>query len=79
MDVILRNGTVVTANDVYDADIGIEDGVVKRIGSQLPGPARREIDAKGKLLIPGGVDVHTHCETNLMGEDTIDDWYSSSV
>jgi dihydropyrimidinase len=79
MDLILRNGTVVTANDVYEADVGIEGGVVKRIGSQLPGPATREIDAKGKLLIPGGVDVHTHCETNLMGEDTIDDWYSSSV
>jgi dihydropyrimidinase len=79
MDVILRNGTVVTANDVYEADLGIEGGVVKRIGSQLPGPAQREIDARGKLLIPGGVDVHTHCETHLMGEDTIDDWYSSSV
>lgn len=79
MDLILRNGKVVTANDVYEADVGIEGGVVKRIGSQLPGPAKREVDVSGKLLIPGGVDVHTHCETNLMGEDTIDDWYSSSV
>ncbi len=79
MDVILRNGKVVTANDVYEADVGIEGGVVKRIGTQLPGPAKREVDAKGKLLLPGGVDVHTHCECNLLGEDTVDDWYSSTA
>lgn len=79
MDVILRNGTVVTANDVYHADVAIEGGVVKRIGVGLLDRAAREVDARGKLLIPGGVDVHTHCETELAGETTADDWYSSSA
>ncbi|MGD9764128.1 MAG: dihydropyrimidinase [Candidatus Binatia bacterium] len=79
MDVILRNGTVVTANDVYEADVGIEGGVVKQIGKNIPGPAKREVDCTGKLLVPGGVDVHTHCETVLLGEETADDWYSSSA
>lgn len=79
MDVILRNGTVVTASDVYEADVAIEGGVVKRIGAALPERAAREVDARGKLLLPGGVDVHTHCETELSGEQSADDWYSSSV
>lgn len=79
MDVILRNGTVVTASDVYEADVAIQDGVVSRIGAALPERAAREVDARGKLLIPGGVDVHTHCETELSGEMSADDWYSSSV
>lgn len=79
MDVILRNGTVVTASDVYEADVAIQGGVVSRIGQALPERAAREVDARGKLLIPGGVDVHTHCETVLAGEQTADDWYSSSA
>ncbi|MGE3597499.1 MAG: dihydropyrimidinase [Dehalococcoidia bacterium] len=79
MDLILRNGTVVTANDVYQADVAIDGGVIKRIGSQLPSAAKREVDVTGKLLVPGGVDVHTHCETEFLGEQSVDDWYSSSV
>lgn len=79
MDVILRNGTVTTANNVYLADVGIEDGIVKQIGSPLPQRAAREIDAKGKLLLPGAVDAHTHCECELVGAQSVDDWYSSTA
>ena len=79
MDIILRNGTVVTASDVYQADVGIEDGVIKQIGASLLQSAAREIDVTGKYLLPGGVDAHTHCETELMGAKTVDDWYSSTA
>lgn len=79
MDVILRNGTVVTANDVYPADVAIEGGLVVQIAREITGRAAREIDARGKLLLPGGVDVHTHCETVLAGEQTVDDWTSSTA
>ena len=79
MDLIIRNGTVATANEVYAADVGIESGVVTQIGLNLAGPAAREVDATGKLLFPGGVDVHTHCEWELAGAHTVDDWTSSTI
>lgn len=79
MDLILRNGTVVTAHETMQADVGIENGKVKQIGASLPGPAAREIDVKGKYLFPGGVDVHTHCEAELVGAQTVDDFYSSTA
>lgn len=78
MDLILRNGTVVTATDTYQADVGIEGGKIKQIGRDL-GPAAREIDVTGKILFPGGVDVHTHVEFELMGHRTVDDFHSSTV
>jgi len=78
MDLIIRNGTVVTAGEVYQADVGIEAGKVKHIGQGL-GPAAREIDAKGKYLFPGGIDVHTHVDVTLMGQRTADDFYSGTV
>lgn len=78
MDLIIRNGTVVTASDMYQADVGIEAGKVKHIGQGL-GPAAKEIDAKGKYLFPGGVDVHTHVDVTLMGQRTADDFYSGTV
>ena len=79
MDLIIRGGTIATANEVYDADIGIEGGRITQIALDIAGPAAREIDAAGKLLFPGGVDVHTHCECSLMHAHTVDDWYSSTV
>lgn len=79
MDLILRNGTVVTASDVYQADIGIKNGVVTQIGASLPGKAKREIDVSTKYLFPGAIDAHTHCQCRLGDERSIDDWYSSSV
>ena len=78
MDLILANGKIVTAHESYDADIGIEDGVIKQIGHGL-GPAGRTVDCTGKLLFPGGVDVHTHVEFELMGQETADDFHSSTV
>lgn len=77
MDVVVRNGTVVTANEVYKADVGIEGGRIKQIGIGL-GAAAREIDASGKYVFPGAVDAHTHCECELVGAKTVDDWTSST-
>ena len=71
MDVVLRNGTVVNAAETVRADIGIEGGKIKQIGLGL-GPAGREIDCAGKLLVPGGVDVHTHVDFELMGFQSAD-------
>ncbi len=78
MDLILRNGTVVTHAQEFIADIGNEGGKIKQIGQEL-GPAAREIDVGGKYLFPGGVDAHTHVDFELMGQRTVDDFHSSTV
>jgi dihydropyrimidinase len=78
MDLIIRNGTIVTSGDITQADVGIEGGKVKQIGHGL-GPAAREIDATGKYLFPGGVDVHTHVEFELLGNKSVDDFYSGTA
>lgn len=78
MDLVIRNGTIVTAGEISQADVGIEAGKVKQIGQGL-GPAAKEIDATGKLLFPGGVDVHTHVDFELLGNRSVDDFYSGTV
>ena len=80
VDLLLRNGTIVTAAETYQADVGIEGGTVKRIGFEL-GPAARVVDVSGKYLFPGGIDVHTHVELgeDLLGHGTADDFFSSTA
>ncbi len=60
-DSIIRNGTIIdgTGNDRFVADIAIKDGKIAKIG-QITDSATLEIDAKGKLVTPGWVDIHTH-------------------
>src|SRR5215471_16017495 len=77
MDLIIRNGTIVTSGDITQADVGVEGGKVKQIGQGL-GPAAKEIDAAGKYLFPGGVDVHTHVDFELLGNRSVDDFYSGT-
>ncbi|MFM9846096.1 MAG: dihydropyrimidinase [Hyphomicrobiaceae bacterium] len=60
-DCVVRGGRVATAVDVFDADVGIKDGMIAAIGRNLPAGAS-EIDACGKLVLPGGVDPHAHIE-----------------
>ncbi len=58
-DLIIANGTVATAADVFKADIGIRDGRIMQIGGDMGGAAR-VIDATGKYVLPGGIDSHVH-------------------
>lgn len=61
LDLILKNARVATASDVFDADIGVRAGRIVQLGHDL-GPARREIDAAGRVVTPGGVDAHCHLD-----------------
>jgi dihydropyrimidinase len=74
-DIVVRGGTVATASDVFRADVGIRGETIAAIGLDLPSGAR-EIDASGKLVLPGGVDTHAHIEqlsaAGLMNADTWD-------
>jgi dihydropyrimidinase len=60
-DCVVRGGRVATAVDEFDADIGIKDGTIVAIGRNLPAGAT-EIDARGRLVLPGGIDAHAHIE-----------------
>ncbi|MBC7479585.1 MAG: dihydropyrimidinase [Pseudorhodobacter sp.] len=58
-DLVVRNGTVVTASDVTRCDIGIRDGRIVMMGEGLE-PGAREVDATGLYVLPGGIDSHVH-------------------
>ena len=60
-DLVIRNGAVVTAADTTLCDIGVKDGVVATLGKNL-GTGVHEIDATGRLVLPGGIDSHCHIE-----------------
>ncbi len=74
-DTIIRNGSVVTAIDTYTADIAITSGKIAAIGANLPTEnATRVIDASNKLVMPGGIDVHTHLDMPFGGTTSADDF-----
>ncbi len=78
-DLIVRGGTVATAADTFRSDVAIRDGRVVALGHDL-GPADREIDAVGMLVLPGGIDAHCHIEQESSFKVmTADDFYSGSV
>jgi len=78
-DLAIRGGTVVTASQSYAGDIGIKDGRIAGLGPNL-GAALRDIDARGRLVLPGGVDSHCHVEQeSSMGVMCADDFYSGTV
>ena len=71
--------TVATAADTVECDVGIKDGVVATLGRGL-GAGVREIDAGGKLVLPGGIDSHCHIEQrSSAGVVKADDFYSATV
>jgi len=79
MKVLIKNGNVVTAVDNYFADVLIEDGKVAVIGAKLSMEADRTIDATGKLVIPGGIDPHTHMELPFGGTFASDDFRTGTI
>ncbi len=80
MDTVIQNGTVVTASDTFNADIAIRDGKVVAIADRIKaGQGTRVVDAAGKLVMPGGVDVHTHLQTPGQLADTADDFHTGTI
>ena len=78
-DLVIRGGTVVTAADKTACDVGVKDGKVVALAGKL-GPGAEEIDATGKLVLPGGIDSHCHIDQpSSMGATTADDFHSGTV
>src|ERR1700704_5977318 len=78
MKTLIRNGRVITATDDYRADILIEGEVVSVIGAKLEMEVDKVIDAAGKLVIPGGIDPHTHMELPFGGTQSSDDFLTGT-
>src|SRR5579859_7460257 len=74
-DTIIVNGSVVTATDTYAADVAISDGKIVAVGTALPRDnATKILDASGKYVLPGGIDVHTHLDMPFGGTTSADDF-----
>ena len=74
-DLVIRGGRVATASDVFEADVAVSGETIAAIGRGLPA-GKREIDARGRLVLPGGVDSHAHIEqlsaAGIMNADTFE-------
>ncbi|MDH4325371.1 MAG: dihydropyrimidinase [Betaproteobacteria bacterium] len=78
LDLVIRGGKVATAGKTLDCDVGIRGGRIAELGQGLKG--ERTIDARGKLVLPGGVDSHCHVEqVSSFGIMCADDFYSATV
>jgi dihydropyrimidinase len=79
MDLIIKNGIVVTPLEVFKADIGIKNEKIICIADQIEAEANESIDASGRYILPGAIDVHTHIDHWGGGAKTNDDFYSGSI
>lgn len=73
MDLVIKNGHLVTHKDIFRSDIGIQAGKIAKITKHIPA-AERSIDASGRLVFPGIIDPHTHMETSVKGVRSSDDF-----
>ncbi len=76
MKTLIKHGTLVTAAETYPADLLMVDGKIALTGQDLPADGAQVVDARGKFILPGGIDVHTHLELPFGGTYSSDDFYS---
>jgi dihydropyrimidinase len=82
MKTLIKNGTIVTAVDQYRGDVLVEDEKIAVIGMSLDIPAEnvdKVIDAAGKYVLPGGIDVHTHLDMPFGGATSADDFETGTI
>lgn len=76
MSILIKSGTLITAADTFQADILIEGEEITAIGNDLQQLGAEVVDASGKLIMPGGVDPHTHFDLPMFGTVSSDDHYT---
>ncbi|MBU0553104.1 dihydropyrimidinase [Myxococcota bacterium] len=75
---LIKNGEIVTADRHFKGDVYCEDGIIAAIGADLQQVADQTIDAAGQLVLPGGIDAHTHMELPFMGGVSSDDFFTGT-
>ncbi|SPF49305.1 D-hydantoinase [Candidatus Desulfosporosinus infrequens] len=78
MDLIIKNGTIISPTETYQADIAVRDGKIIAIGKDFPEAGATVIDAQGKLVLPGAIDVHTHLAMPFGGTTSADSYLSGT-
>jgi dihydropyrimidinase len=78
MDLIIKNGTIITASDTYEGDIGVKDGKILMIGKNIGFAGAEIIDASGKYVLPGAIDTHTHLQMPFGGTTSADSYESGT-
>jgi dihydropyrimidinase len=73
---LIKNGTLITASETFEADVLIEGEKISLIGKDLRHPSAKVIDAAGKLIMPGGIDPHVHLDLSMFGTVSSDDHYT---
>jgi dihydropyrimidinase len=79
MRILVKGGTIVTAVDHYKGDVLIEDEKIALIGTAIDVQADKAIDASGKYVLPGGIDVHTHLDMPFGGTTSADDFETGTT
>jgi dihydropyrimidinase len=79
LDLLIKNARIVTGTESFESNIGIEGGVIVSISPTLEPSGAEVYDAGGKIVIPGGIDAHTHMELQVTGTKSADDFYSGTV
>ncbi len=79
MSILIKNGHIFTAVDRYVADILVDEGKIRTIGTDLAVQADKTVDATGKYVIPGGIDPHTHLEFPFGGTVSSDDFRTGTI
>ncbi len=79
MSLLIKNGTIVNASDIYRGDVFVENDTVTTIGTNLSMPADKTLDATGRYVIPGGIDCHTHLDMPFGGTTSADDFQSGTM
>ncbi|RWR12874.1 dihydropyrimidinase [Siminovitchia fortis] len=79
MKKIIKNGTIVTATDIYSADVLIDGEKIQAIGQNLSDIYAEVIDASGCYVMPGGIDPHTHMDMPFGGTVTADNFETGTI
>ena len=78
MDLIIKNGTIITTSESYVADILVKDGKIAAIGTGFPEAGADVVDAGGKLVLPGAIDAHTHLAMPFGGTVSADSYLAGT-
>lgn len=73
---LIKSGTLITASETFQADILVREGRIVEIGQSLHVPDADPVDASNKLVLPGGVDAHTHFDLEMFDTVASDDHYT---